>query len=322
MRPAPCPVYVLPLTRTYDLKAMRAAFELRRFLKQQRVALVQTFFESSDLWAGFVVRAMSKAKLVWSRRDMGILRSRKHTVAYRWMRGAPHAVLAVSEQVRRHLLEVDGVDPSRVTVVYNGLDLGYWEGSPSREDVKIERVVTTVGNIRRVKGHDLYIRAAGAIAREFPGVRFSIAGAVLEEEYFRELQSLVREMGLSERFHFAGGLSDLREHLREADIFVLPSRSEGFSNAIVEAMAASLPVIATDVGGNAEAVEDGVSGVIVPPESVEALAGAMRRLLADPAMTRAMGGAGRRRAVERFTTGAMLEQITAVYGKLLGTAPR
>ena len=123
LKSPPCPIYLLPLQRTYDLTALRAAFELRRFLKQQQVQIVQTFFESSDLWAGFVTKAMSKAKLIWSRRDMGILRTRKHHIAYRLMASAPDAVFAVSEQVRQHCIEVDRIDPARVQTIYNGLDL-------------------------------------------------------------------------------------------------------------------------------------------------------------------------------------------------------
>jgi glycosyltransferase involved in cell wall biosynthesis len=98
---------------------------------------------------------------------------------------------------------------------------------------------------------------------------------------------------------------------------VLPSRSEGFSNAIVEAMAASLPVVATNVGGNAEAVSDGLSGFIVPPEDPEQLATAIARLLSDPSQAMAMGLAGKKLAAERFTTEAMMNRITAVYEKLL-----
>src|ERR1700737_1209009 len=76
----PCPIYLLPLQRTYDLTALRAAISLRRFIREQDIRIVQTFFESSDIWAGFVTRVMSNAKLIWSRRDMGILRSGKHHI--------------------------------------------------------------------------------------------------------------------------------------------------------------------------------------------------------------------------------------------------
>src|ERR1700722_5986918 len=123
----PCPIFVLPLHRTYDLTALKASLDLKRFLKEQRIQIVQTFFESSDLWGGLVTKATSSAKLIWSHRDMGILRDRKHRVAYRLMSSVPDRVFAVSEQVRRHCIEVDGIDSSRVLTIYNGLDLSDWD---------------------------------------------------------------------------------------------------------------------------------------------------------------------------------------------------
>lgn len=313
----PCSIYLLPIQRTYDLTALRAGLDLRRFLKEQRIQIVQTFFESSDLWAGLVTKAASDAKLIWSRRDMGILRDRKHSVAYRLMSGAPDKVFAVSEEVRRHSIEVDGIDPSRVQTIYNGLDLADWANVPQPAKRPGESVIATVGNIRRVKGHDLFIKAAAAVVSRFPNTSFSIAGAVLEPDYFEELQTLIRELNLSDRFHLVGGVTNLREHLSAADIFVLPSRSEGFSNAIVEAMAASLPVVATNVGGNAEAVQDGVSGIIIPSEDVEALSAAIIRLLSNPLKATQMGAEGKKLAAERFTTDAMMCQITGAYASVL-----
>jgi glycosyltransferase involved in cell wall biosynthesis len=313
----PCPIYLLPLQRTYDLRALRAALELRRFLRQQKIQIVQTFFESSDLWAGFVTRTASDAKLIWSRRDMGILRTDKHHSAYRLMSGMPHRVFAVSEQVRQHCIRVDGIDATRVETIYNGLDLADWDTVAKPAKSLDAFIVTTVGNIRRVKGHDIFIKAAASIAPQFPNVVFSIAGDVLEPDYFLELQLLIRDLNLSDRFHFAGSITDLRGHLSAADIFVLPSRSEGFSNAIVEAMAASLPVVATDVGGNAEAVKDGVNGFVVPSEDPAALAAAIVQLLSDSSKAQEMGAAGKKLAAEKFTTDAMMHKITLAYAKLL-----
>jgi glycosyltransferase involved in cell wall biosynthesis len=317
LKSPPCPIYVLPLQRTYDLTALRAAFELREFLRLQQVQIVHTFFESSDLWAGFVTKSMSKAKLIWSRRDMGILRTRKHNIAYRLMAGAPDAVFAVSEQVRRHCIEVDRIDSARVQTIYNGVNLADWNTASRPAKPPGELLVTTIGNIRRVKGHDILIKAAALIVPLFPKVSFSIAGDVLEADYFLELQTLVRDLDLSDHFHFVGGVINLSEHLSMADIFVLPSRSEGFSNAIVEAMAAALPVVATSVGGNGEAVEDGVTGLLVPSEDPAALSAAITRLLSDPSQARAMGIAGKARATENLTTEAMMNRITAAYRDLL-----
>lgn len=317
LKSPPCPVYVLPLERTYDFTALRAAFELRQFLKLQQVQIVHTFFESSDLWAGFVTKSMSKAKLIWSRRDMGILRTRKHNIAYRLMAGAPDAVFAVSEQVRHHCIEVDRIDSARVQTIYNGVSLADWNMASRPAKAPGELLVTTIGNIRRVKGHDILIKAAALVVPRFPNVSFTIAGDVLEADYFLELQTLVRDLNLSDHFNFVGSITNLREYLSMADIFVLPSRSEGFSNAIVEAMAAALPVVATDVGGNAEAVKDGVTGFIVPSEDPAALSAAITQLLSDPAQAKAMGVAGKAFAAKNLTTEAMMNRITAVYRDLL-----
>jgi glycosyltransferase involved in cell wall biosynthesis len=321
LKSPPCPIYLLPLKRAYDLKAFRAALDLRRFLRQQKIQIVQTFFESSDLWAGFVTRVSSTAKLVWSRRDMGILRTGKHHLAYRLMASAPHAVFAVSEQVRRHCIEIDRIDPARVQTIYNGLDLADWSTTSQAAKAPGKVVVTTVGNIRRVKGHDIFIRAAAAVVQRFPEVSFSIAGEVLEPDYFLELQALVRELKLSNCFHFVGEVTNLREHLSSSDIFVLPSRSEGFSNAIVEAMAASLPVVATNVGGNAEAVNDGCSGLIVLSDDPAALSSAIIRLISNPSQAKAMGETGKNLVIEKFTTDAMMNKIATTYHNLLASAP-
>jgi glycosyltransferase involved in cell wall biosynthesis len=116
---------------------------------------------------------------------------------------------------------------------------------------------------------------------------------------------------------FEGGVTNLRQHLAAADIFVLPSRSEGFSNAIIEAMASSLPVVATDVGGNGEAVKDGITGFLVPPEDPGALSAAILRLISDPSQAKAMGAAGMKVVAERFTTETMMNQIAGAYRNLL-----
>jgi len=313
----PCPIYLLPITNTYSFASLQAALELRRFLREEKVQIVQTFFESSDLWAGLVTKTMSKAKLIWSRRDMGILRTRKHEIAYRMMAGFPDMVLTVSESVRTHCIKVDHIDPSRVRTIHNGIDLTDWNTNHLLPKRSGRCSITTVGNIRHVKGHDIFIKAAASVVRQFPEVSFSIAGAVLEPLYFESLQAMIHDLHLSDNFHFSGDIVDLREHLATANIFVLPSRSEGFSNAIVEAMAVSLPVVATNVGGNAEAVQDGVSGFIVPPEDAEALAAAIIRLLLDPSAAKAMGASGRKLVSERFTTEAMMVRTIETYNDLL-----
>ena len=320
LRYAKCPIYLLPLQRVYDFNAVRASFAFRDFLRAQQIQIVQTFFESSDLWAGFVTKAMSKSKLIWSRRDMGILRAPKHRLAYRLMAAMPDAVFAVSDQLGQHCIEVDHIDPDRVFTIYNGLDLARWPPIVRSKKTSGDVIVTTVGNVRRVKGHDLLIQAAAKVVEQYPQVHFNVVGEILEPEYFDELQQLIVDLGLSRNFHFVGGTSDSRDYLVGADIFVLPSRSEGFSNAVIEAMASSLPVVATNVGGNAEAVIDGINGYIVEPNDVAALSTAIKKLLGDPASALAMGVAGRDLVVDKFTADAMMRAVAARFDALISAA--
>jgi len=313
----PCPIYFLPLTSAFNVSALRAAFCLRRFLRDHDVAIVQTFFESSDLWAGLVTKVTSSARLIWSRRDMGILRLRKHRLAYRVLADMPDRVFAVAELVRKHCIEVDRIDPRKVDTIYNGLDPKEWSPIPSSPRTNGEIHITTVGHVRHVKGHDVFVRAAAEIAKRHPEATFSIAGAALDSAYFQYLQTLIRDLGLTHRFYLAGAVRDMQSHLAQSDIFVLPSRSEGFSNAIVEAMGMSLPVVATDVGGNAEAVSHGVNGFIVQPDDPQAVAEAILRLLDDPGRARAMGEVGRQMVREQFTIGTMMNCVTRAYGEVL-----
>ena len=260
---------------------------------------------------------ISRAKLVWFRRDMGFLRTRKQRFAYRLMANMPDAVFAVSERVRQYSIDVDRIQPERIQTIYNGVCLTDWRQSPDRGKASSECLVISVGNIRRVKGYDLLLRAAATVAGKYPRVVFKIVGEVLDPEYFNELNLLARELRLGSRLKFERVTTDLREHLRDADVFVLPSRSEGFSNAILEAMASSLPVVAADIGGNAEAVEDGTTGLLIPPENPDALATAIMQLMSDPTRAKAMGELGRAVVAERFTVETMMEKIVNAYKNLL-----
>ncbi|GAA3756896.1 glycosyltransferase family 4 protein [Terriglobus aquaticus] len=312
---AECPVYLLPLHSVFSAGALRGAWELGRFLRRARVSVVMTFFESSNLFGGLAVKLLSRAKLIWNRRDMGILREPKHWAAYRRLPWLPDFVIAVSEEVRRHAVEVDRVPPERVGVVYNGVAL------PAAEEPRTwpERpVVVTVGNLRAVKGQDTLLEAAALVLRSRPEVEFWLAGQPLEAEYVAGLERRVAELGIADRVRFLGGVARPMDVLRQATVFVLPSRSEGFSNAIVEAMAAELPVVATTVGGNAEAVQEGVTGLLVPPEQPEALAEALLEVLQNPERGRAMGEAGRLRAAEKFSEAAMLRELQAAFAKAKG----
>ena len=309
---AACPIFLLPITGVFQPAALLAAGQLGRFLRRERVSIVQTYFESSNLFGGLTTKLLSRARLVWNFRDMGILREAKHRVAYRLLRRLPDHVIAVSEKVRQHAIEVDRIDPARVSVMYNGLNLRACQESEMPQ-MATAPLVVTVGNIRPVKGHDTLVEAAALVLKSMPEVRFKIVGETLDRPYFEQLQARVQSLNIGNSIEFLGGMTDPSPVLRQATLFVLPSRSEGFSNAIIEAMAASLPVIATAVGGKAEAVNDGMTGRIIPPDDADALAVALVDILSNSELQNTMRRAARNRVVQLFTEEAMLDRLEKLY---------
>lgn len=319
-----CPLHVFPMKRTYDLKAVRMAARLAKLIRSERVDIVHTFFESSDIWGGLITRMFTGARLVSSRRDMGILRSTKHKLAYRMLASFPDKVLTVSDQVRRFCIATDGIAPEKVKTVYNSVEVPSRPNASERVGQRSRlgfaqdaQVVITVANIRRIKGLDVLLRAAEKVCHEHSRAVFLIVGCVLEQDHFKELRQLTQRLEIDDRVRFVGEQKTINLLLQMSDVFVLPSRSEGFSNALLEAMACELPCVATNVGGNAEAIEDGLNGDIVEHDNADALAKAISALLGDPARRKQMGRAARRTVELRFTPQRMISDLVEVYESLL-----
>ncbi len=319
-----CPFYLFPLQRTYDWNAWKMARKLRELIRSEGVDIVHTFFESSDIWGGLVAKFSGCPVLISSRRDMGILRSSKHKLAYRAINPLVDRVLAVSEEVRAFCVAEDHLDPEKVITIYNGTELEIscdpgQEGALRRQ-LKLDDespVVVTVGHIRRVKGIDIFVRAAAIVRQEFPAVRFLVAGKALEPQYFRELQLLAESLKLTEYVNFVGAMDPIYPLLRTSNIFCLLSRSEGLSNALLEAMACGLPCVATQVGGNKETVKENATGFLVPADDPKLAADRILTLLRNPANAKRMGKAGRDLVEQKFTAQAMMDRLCSLYHGIL-----
>jgi glycosyltransferase involved in cell wall biosynthesis len=319
----PCPVYEFPLRRTYDWKAVKMAAKLSRFIRSENVSIVHTFFETSDLWGGLVAKLSGCPVLISARRDMGIMRSSKHRIAYRLLNPWVDLVTAVSEEVRTYCIQEDRVPPEKVVTLYNGVELEKIVGANSTESIRDEfglggasHVVTTVANVRRVKGIDIFIQAARIVRQEFPKALFLIVGFAEEQDHYADLQELVKSLGLTENVKFLGSTNKVFSLLKLTDVFCLLSRSEGFSNALLEAMAAGVPSVATLVGGNAEAVVNSQNGFLIAPEDVTAAADRISLLLREPETARRIGQAGHQTVAARFTNEVMMSQLMEVYDAL------
>jgi len=166
------------------------------------------------------------------------------------------------------------------------------------------------------------VEAAAEVCGAHPSTVFLVVGRKSEWEHCRELEARIASLGLTANFKFLGSREDVFSILRMSDIFCLPSRSEGFSNALIEAMACRLPCVATDVGGNPEVLTHGESGLLTPNEDSVALARALMQLLSDPGLASRLGARGESVVQSRFTSQAMMNTLVGVYQSLLTAKER
>jgi len=224
-------------------------------------------------------------------------------------------IVAVSGPVRESLVRYWKIDPGRITIIRNGIPIGERreEGEEGGEDPfpPWARVrIGAIGRLETQKGFDLLLDAFARLRQERPEAALLIVG---EGSVRGELEEAARRLAFGEAVRFAGAVPDAGPFLRRFDLFVLPSRWEGFPLTILEAMAAGVPIVATAVDGSVEAIRHGTDGLLVPPEDAEALAKAMREALSDPAASRQRAEAARKRAKTEFSFERMLEAYRRVY---------
>jgi len=316
------PVHVFPMRRVYHLDSLKAAYGLRKLIRDEHVDIVQTYFETANTWGG-VVTKLSGASLLSSRRDLGILRQSKHKLAYRLVNRLSNRVLAVSEEVKRFCIDQEHINPAKISVVYNGVDFEQLAAGSginpfsTAEWANASHIVTCVANIRKIKGIDVLIRCAQRVCRELPGTVFLIAGSLYWSDYTEEMRALARELGVESNIKLLGFVEDPAPLLRMSSAFCMLSRSEGFSNALLEAMACGVPPVVTSVGGNPEAIKDGEDGFLVPSEDHQAAADRLLHLLRNPAKATLMGEAARTTAQMRFSAQTMIKQLVEVYREMM-----
>lgn len=230
-------------------------------------------------------------------------------------------ILVNSDAVRRDVERTERHWEGKVRKIYNGVaPIEPWAHDEvmafrRRERIPADALVALcVSNFYPYKGHEELVEAAVRVVPTFPNIVFLLVGR--DSGTMEEIRTRFRARGIEGSVRFLGGRADVPDLLRASDLFVHPSREEGFSNAILEAMAAGLPVVACDVGGNPEAVSDGETGRMAPSRDAAAFASAMAELLADPEKRKAMGEAGRRRAIERFSLDRMVGEMESLYDSL------
>ncbi len=242
------------------------------------------------------------------------------TSLVRWTNRRVDRIVAVSELSRGMLIDHYGVPPDRITAIRNGLDIGALDAA--RDAVGARRslgltessvAAVLVGRMAERKGHALALRAIPAIRERIPGYRLVLVG---EGETEQTLRRLSTELGVDDHVVWAGFRRDVPDILSCVDLLMLPSEDECLPFVILEAMGARLPVVATDVGGISEQVEDGVTGRLIRPRDVAGLADAVAGILERPDRGASLGEAGRAKLEREFSVDTCVEAVLDVYAEV------
>jgi glycosyltransferase involved in cell wall biosynthesis len=315
-----------PLTSFYDRNMLTQLRRCVALLKAQAIDVVQTFDFYTNVF-GLTAATLARVPLrIGARRE-----SEGHrTAAQRWVErrafALAHVVAANAEAVRRELIR-DGVPATKVITVYNGVEMNRVApsanlsrtgllaslGLPSAPE---RRFVTIVANLRSpYKDHPTFLKAAQRVSEVVPDAAFVLAG---EGALTENLRVMAGELGIENQTFFLGRCMRVAELLAVSEVCVLSSKDgEGFSNAIIEYMAAARPVVATDVGGAREAISTGETGYIVPVRDDEQMAARIIELLLKPERARAMGERGKLVVEEKFSCETQLARTLELYDRLL-----
>jgi glycosyltransferase involved in cell wall biosynthesis len=319
-----------PLSSFYDRNFVTQLRRLGSFIKENRIDVVHTHCFYTNIF-GMTGAAMARVRArITSKGETDGFRTPLQKRAERASFVLAHRVIANCNVVRNQLIS-EGVNPARIVQHYNGLDLERMKVRPGlqrEEALRIfdlplapkRRLVSIVANLQHpVKDHPMFLRAAARVRAAIPDVGFVIAG---EGKLMPGLRELATQLGIQDDVFFIGRCESVPSLLFASDVGVLSSQAEGFANAILEYMAAGLPVVATDVGGVREAVEDGQTGYIVPAGDDEKMAQRIIQVMNDPASAAVMGQRGKAIVEERFSCEHHLNNTLELYDELLTVAKR
>lgn len=304
---------------TYRLSSpvdLRCVTDLMEIFRRRGVDVVHSHEFSMAVFGGLAARLAGLRHVITLHGGRYWAGRWRRRAALRWAFRSSAAVVAVSAASRDDLVDTLGVPREEIQVVANGVPRPQGRARPVRMEMGLDPgdpFVLSVGNLYRVKGHDVLVRALARVAGARPGLRWKAAVAGRGEEEGR-LRGLAAEGGVVERIDFLGFRDDVGALLAAADVFVMPSRSEGLPLALLEAMHAGVAVIATEVGGVPEVVTDGEEALLVPPGDVDALAQALLRVLEDDELRARLVARARRRAEERYSVRSMTDAYEALYG--------
>ncbi len=311
------PVSDLGMTAQWRLDAL---WRLYRLLRRERPFLLHTWMFHANIPGRVLGRLAGVPVIISAERTMG-QEGRLRRALNRLTGRLPDSIICVSQQVANFAAQEIGLPPAKLSVIRNGIDLTQFDNLPDSQTARAEfdlpaqgKLIAAIGRPRPVKGYTFLLQAFAQIAPAYPDLYLIFVGDGPEK---RPLQAAAAQLPDANRVLFLSDQPDIPRLLAGLDILVLPSLWEGLPNVVLEAMAAGLPVVATAVGGTPELVIHNQTGLLVPPQSPEALAQAISQLLDHPKLAAQMGQNGRQRAAAQFTIERMVQQTEALYNRLL-----
>ena len=289
--------------------------DLFRLIREHELDVLHSHEFTMAIFGAAASRAAGVRHVITMHGNQTMVDVLRRRVALRAAFRISHATVAVSEDTRIHLTESLGLSDESVVTIRNGIPKRSADSEPVNKEFGLDAgdlLILAVGGLHKRKGHALLIEALSRLQEQerIPPWKLVIAGAGPEH---RELLALVRGKGLEQHVHLPGQREDIPALQAAADIFVMPSLWEGLPLAILEAMLAGTPVIASSTSGIPEAISQEEDGILVKPGSVDALCGALERLMNSEELRQRLGEAGRARAERDFTIGRMTDQYESLY---------
>jgi len=311
-----------PLTSFFRPSFVRQTRALAAHLRENKIDVIHTHdFYTNVIGMAAAATAGIFARVASKRETEGV-RTKGQDRVERLAFAAASKIVVNSAAVHEHLVQ-RGVKDSRLELIHNGVDVGVFDAAASRSDqIRREldlpeetRLVTVVANLRHdVKNIPMFLRAADRVSQHISDVTFVVAG---EGERKVDLEAMAVQLGIERFVYFVGRCDDVPALLAASTVCVLPSKAEGFSNSVLEYMAAGKPVVITDVGGAAEAVVEDVTGHLVASDDDEAMAERLIALLHDEEAAARFGAAARERVAAEFSTDRQLQKTLDLYERLL-----
>lgn len=318
-REAGLPTHVLGINGALDLHWARAFIGL---VKRERIALIHTHEFTANVYGAMLGRLVGVPVVATIHGKNYYWEQAKRRLAYRFV-SRTAKMIAVSQDLKQFVVERVGISAQRIDVIYNGVEAYVAPGADRVRELRGElelgrwdHVIGSVGSLYSVKGHIHLVKALPSILRGCPKTLVLLVGRGESES---ELKAEASRLGVEAHIRFLGFRNDIPLLLGLMDVFVLPSLSEGLSMALLEAMAAEKPVVATKVGGNAELIVEGETGYLVPSKAPEALADRVVNLLRNKVQAREFGCRGKQRVDEQFSLAGMVSAYQKCYEQAIGS---